>query len=106
MVMYQEFFGLQEDPFRVNPDPRYLFLTPGTQEALMSLAYGIRNRYGMIVMTGEVGTGKTTLLHAILDGLRQSQAVTAFIFNTRLSVPALFNRLINDFGILCESKTK
>ena len=68
--MYQEFFGLQEDPFRVNPDPRYLFLTPGTQEALMSLAYGIRNRYGMIVMTGEVGTGKTTLLHAILDGLR------------------------------------
>jgi general secretion pathway protein A len=106
MVMYQEFFGLQEDPFRVNPDPRYLFLTPGTQEALTSLAYGIQNRYGIILMTGQVGTGKTTLLQAILDGLHQSQAVTAFIFNTRLSVRGLFNHLMTDFGILCESKTK
>jgi general secretion pathway protein A len=104
--MYQEFFGLRENPFRVNPDPRYLFLTPGTQEALASLAYGIRNRYGIILMTGEVGTGKTTLLHAIIDGLRQTQAVTAFIFNSRLGAGGFFNMLMTDFGILCESKTK
>jgi general secretion pathway protein A len=104
--MYQEFFGLREDPFRVNPDPRYLFVTPGTKEALASLAYGIRNRYGIILMTGEVGTGKTTLLHAIMDGLHETQAVTAFIFNTRLSVGGLFNVLMTDFGISCESKTK
>lgn len=104
--MYQEFFGLREDPFRVNPDPRYLFLTPTTQEALASLAYGIRNRYGILLMTGEVGTGKTTLLQALLDGLRQSRAVTAFIFNTRLSVGGLFGCLMNDFGIPCESNTK
>ncbi len=104
--MYQQFFGLREDPFRVNPDPRYLFLTPSNQEALASLAYGIRNRYGIILMTGEVGTGKTTLLHALLDGLRQARAVTAFIFNTRLSVGGLFDCLMTDFGIACESNTK
>ena len=104
--MYQQFFGLREDPFRVNPDPRYLYLTPSTQEALASLAYGIHNRYGIILMTGEVGTGKTTLLHALLDGLRQARAVTAFIFNTRLSVGGFFERLMTDFGIFCESNTK
>jgi len=104
--MYQEFFGLREDPFRVNPDPRYLFLTPSTREALASLAYGIRNRFGIILMTGEVGTGKTTLLNALLDGLRQARAVTAFIFNTRLSVDGLFDCLMTDFGLLCESQTK
>ena len=97
--MYQEFFGLREDPFRVNPDPRYLYLTQSTQEALTSLAYGIRCRYGIIVMTGEVGTGKTTLLHALLDGLRQVRAATAFLFNPRLSVEGLIASVMNDFGI-------
>lgn len=97
--MYQAFFELREDPFRVNPDPKYLYLTPGTQEALTSLAYGIRCRYGIIVMTGEVGTGKTTLLHALLDGLRQIRAATAFVFNPRLSVEGLIVSLMTDFGI-------
>jgi general secretion pathway protein A len=104
--MYQEFFGLREDPFRVNPDPRYLYLTPSTQEALTSLAYGIRCRYGIIVMTGEVGTGKTTLLHALLDGLRQVRAATAFIFNPRLSVEGLIATLMADFGIAGGSQVK
>lgn len=97
--MYQAYFGLREDPFRVNPDPKYLYLTPSTQEALTSLAYGIRCRYGIIVMTGEVGTGKTTLLHALLDGLRQVRAATAFVFNPRLSVEGLIASLMTDFGI-------
>jgi general secretion pathway protein A len=104
--MYQAFFGLKEDPFRVNPDPRYLYLTPNTQEALTSLAYGIRCRYGIIVMTGEVGTGKTTLLHALLDGLRQVRAATAFLFNPRLSVDGLIASLMQDFGIPCNSQLK
>lgn len=97
--MYQAYFGLREDPFRVNPDPKFLYLTPSTQEALTSLAYGIRCRYGIIVMTGEVGTGKTTLLHALLDGLRQVRAATAFVFNPRLSVEGLIASLMTDFGI-------
>jgi len=104
--MYQEFFGLREDPFRVNPDPRYLFLTPSTQEALTSLAYGIRGRYGIIVMTGEVGTGKTTLLHALLDALRQMRAATAFVFNPRLSVEGLIASVVADFGISCKGQAK
>ena len=104
--MYQEFFGLREDPFRVNPDPRYLYLTPSTQEALTSLAYGIRGRYGIIVMTGEVGTGKTTLLQALLDGLRQVRASTAFIFNPKISVEGLIASAMADFGIPNVSREK
>ena len=59
--MYQRFFGLRESPFNVNPDPRYLYLTRQIQEALAGLTYGIQNRKGFILLTGEVGTGKTTL---------------------------------------------
>ncbi|OLE84310.1 MAG: hypothetical protein AUG07_06735 [Acidobacteria bacterium 13_1_20CM_2_60_10] len=104
--MYEKFFGLRESPFNVNPDPRYLFLTPSTQEALASLAYGIRGRKGIILLTGEVGTGKTTLLNRLLDWLRHEQAVTAFIFNTRLSVTEFFDCLTADFGISCQSPSK
>jgi general secretion pathway protein A len=104
--MYKKFFGLQENPFNVNPDPRYLFLTPGTQEALAGLTYGIQNRRGIILLTGEVGTGKTTLLNKLLNWLRQQQATTAFIFNTQLSVEQLFDCLMADFGIPCESHSK
>ena len=61
--MYKKFFGLKESPFNVNPDPRYLYLTPNTQEALACLTYGIETRKGFILLTGEVGTGKTTLIN-------------------------------------------
>src|SRR6266581_1458545 len=104
--MYKKFFGLRENPFNVNPDPRYLFLTPGTREALASLAYGIRSRKGMILLTGEVGTGKTMLLNMLLDWLHHNRAATAFIFNTHLSTTELFECLMADLGIPCESRTK
>jgi general secretion pathway protein A len=104
--MYNEFFGLRESAFNVNPDPRYFFLTPGMQEALAGLAYGIQRRKGIVLLTGEVGTGKTTLLNQLMDWLRQNQAATAFIFNTRLSVEDLFNYILTDFGIACESRAK
>src|SRR5215472_17277508 len=104
--MYNKFFGLQESPFRLNPDPRYLFLTPGIQEALASLAYGIRGRRGIILLTGEVGTGKTTLLNMVLDWLRNNRAATAFILNTHLTIAELFECLMADFEIPCESRSK
>ncbi len=65
--MYKKFFGLKENPFNVNPDPRYLFLTHNTQEALACLTYGIETRKGFIMLTGEVGTGKTTLINKLLE---------------------------------------
>src|SRR5262252_6352984 len=85
-LMYKKFFGLRESPFNVNPDPRYLFLTEHTQEALSVLTYGIQNRKGFILLTGEVGTGKTTLLNRLLDWLHGQRVATAFIFNSQLSV--------------------
>jgi type II secretory pathway predicted ATPase ExeA len=104
--MYQRFFGLRESPFNVNPDPRYLYLTRHIQEALAGLTYGIQNRKGFILLTGEVGTGKTTLLNRLLDWLRGQRVATAFIFNSRLEVNHLFDFMMADFEIPCESKQK
>ena len=104
--MYQKFFGLRDSPFNVNPDPRYLYLTKQTQEALAGLTYGIQNRKGFILLTGEVGTGKTTLLNQLLDWLRAQRLSTAFIFNSRLEVDQLFDFIVADFEIPCESREK
>jgi general secretion pathway protein A len=104
--MYKKFFGLKENPFNVNPDPRYLFLTQHTQEALACLTYGIETRKGFILLTGEVGTGKTTLINRLLEWLHKERVSTAFVFNPRLSVSQFFDFMMTDFGIPCESKQK
>jgi general secretion pathway protein A len=104
--MYQRFFRLRESPFNVNPDPRYLFLTTQIQEALAGLTYGIQNRKGFILLSGEVGTGKTTLINRLLDWLRGQRVATAYIFNSRLEVNHLFDFMMADFEIPCESREK
>jgi general secretion pathway protein A len=104
--MYQRFFGLRESPFNVNPDPRYLFMTRQIQEALAGLTYGIQNRKGFILLTGEVGTGKTTLLNRLLDWLRGQRVATAYIFNSQLEVNHLFDYMMADFEIPCDSREK
>jgi type II secretory pathway predicted ATPase ExeA len=104
--MYKKFFGLKENPFNVNPDPRYLFLTPHTQEAVACLTYGIETRKGFILLTGEVGTGKTTLINKLLEWLHKERVFTAFVFNPRLSVSEFFDFMMADFGIPCESRQK
>jgi len=104
--MYKEFFGLRANPFNVNPDPRYLFLTRHTEEALACLTYGIQSRKGFVLLTGEVGTGKTTLINKLLEWLRLQQVATAFIFNSRMDVPQLLDFVMADFGIPCDSKSK
>jgi len=104
--MYKKFFGLKENPFNVNPDPRYLFMTRHTLEALSCLTYGIERRKGFILLTGEVGTGKTTLLNKLLEWLHQEKVSTAFVFNPRLSVAEFFDFMMADFGIPCESQMK
>ena len=104
--MYKEFFGLRANPFNVNPDPRYLFLTRHTEEALACLTYGIQSRKGFVLLTGEVGTGKTTLINKLLEWLRLQQVATAFIFNSRLNAPQFLDYMMTDFGIPCDSKAK
>ena len=104
--MYKEFFGLRANPFNVNPDPRYLYLTRHTEEALACLTYGIQSRKGFVLLTGEVGTGKTTLINKLLEWLRLQQVATAFIFNSRLDVPQFLDFMMADFAIPCDSKSK
>jgi len=104
--MYKEFYGLRANPFNVNPDPRYLFLTRHTEEALACLTYGIQSRKGFVLLTGEVGTGKTTLINKLLEWLRLQQVATAFIFNSRLNTTQFLDYMMADFGIPSDSKAK
>jgi general secretion pathway protein A len=97
--MYNQFFALRENPFNVNPDPRYLFLTRQTRESFDGLTHGIKNRKGLLLLTGEVGTGKTTLLNHLLVWLHQQHTPTAFIFNSHLEVSHLFDFVMADFAV-------
>jgi len=104
--MYKSFYGLRASPFNVNPDPRFLYNTRNTREALACLTYGIQSRKGFVLLSGEVGTGKTTLLNRFLEWLRMQHIATAFIFNPRLTTPEFFDFMMTDFGIPCDSKDK
>jgi general secretion pathway protein A len=97
--MYMHFFGLRENPFSGSPDPRYLFLTPQTQNALNQLTYGIETRQGLILLTGEVGTGKTTVINCLRDRLREQDTPTAYIFNSHLETSHLFDCILADFAV-------
>jgi general secretion pathway protein A len=104
--MYKGFFGLKDNPFNVNPDPRFLYFTKEIEEAFSGLKYGVQNRKGFITLTGEVGTGKTTLVNRLLDWLHEEHVRTAFIFNSRMNSTALFDFILAEFGISCESRSK
>lgn len=104
--MYKSFFGLKESPFNVNPDPRYLFLTKQIEEALSGLMYGIQTRKGFITLTGEVGTGKTTLVNRLLDWLHMRRTKTAFLFNSRMNTSQLFDFIMAEFDIPCDNRSK
>src|SRR6266849_2336810 len=100
--MYKGFFGLKENPFNVSPDPRYLFLTQQIEETLSGLMYGIQTKKGILALTGEVGTGKTTLVNRLLDSLREHKTKTAFLFNSRMNSTQLFDFVLAEFDIHCE----
>lgn len=90
--MYKEFYGLKEYPFALTPDPRFIYFTPSHTEAMASLHYGIESGKGLIVVTGEVGTGKTTILRWMMQRLDRAVLV-AYIFNPRLTVPEFYQHL-------------
>jgi general secretion pathway protein A len=96
--MYDAFFGLRENPFTLSPDPQYLYLSPQHREALNCLIYGIHERKGFMVVTGGIGTGKTTLCRSLLAGLDDSVA-TALVFNPALSDIELLKTINEEFGI-------
>src|SRR5437868_3435083 len=96
--MYIEFYGLNELPFGLTPDPRYIYVTPSHTEVMANLHYGIESGRGLIVVTGEVGTGKTTMLRWVMQRLDRTVLV-AYIFNPRLSVPEFYQHLATLFDI-------
>jgi general secretion pathway protein A len=100
--MYLEFFGLNEFPFNITPDPRFLYFSPRHREAMDLLLYGITNRKGFIELTGEVGCGKTTTLRAVLSRLPQD-VETALVLNPCLNESQLLRAILNDFGIQVRS---
>ena len=97
--MYLDFHGFREKPFNLTPDPRFVFLSKNHREAFAHLLYGIDNRVGFIVLTGEVGSGKTTVLRALLSQLDPGHYSTALIFNPCLSPPELLEKICREFGI-------
>ena len=104
--MYRSFFGLRVLPFGASPDPRFLYMIPRIREALACLQYGIAARKGFVVMTGEVGTGKTTLLKTVLSSFTKDRVSTAFVFNPRLDVLDFLEFVLTDFGIPPKTRTK
>jgi type II secretory pathway predicted ATPase ExeA len=104
--MYKSFFGVRSYPFGSSPDPRCLYVMPQIRETLACLQYGIAARKGFVVMTGEVGTGKTTLLKTVLSRFDGDRVSTAFVFNPLLDVLDFFEFVLTDFGIPPATRTK
>jgi len=104
--MYKSFYKLQSNPFGTSPDPRFLYMMPHTREALACLEYGISARKGFIVLTGEVGTGKTTLLRRALASFAQTPVFTSFVFNPLLDPLDFLEFVLSDFGVTPENRTK
>lgn len=99
-------FGLRENPFTVSPNPRFLYTTPGVEEALAHFLYGIATRRGFVLLTGEPGTGKTLLVQHLLNSLREQRVPTAYIFNSHVDAAHLVQFLVQDFGIECDTRNK
>ena len=103
--MYLDFYGLSEKPFTTTPDPKFLFQTASHREALAQLTYGVVDHKGFVVLTGEVGTGKTTLLHALRQRLNGTTA-TAFVFDSTLPFDGLLEYILEDFGVTKTGSTQ
>jgi general secretion pathway protein A len=104
--MYNAFFGFAESPFSLSPDPGFLYRSQHHEEALANLIYGVQSRKGFIVLTGEVGTGKTTMLECLRDYLYAQRIEFAFIFNSRIKPEELYEMIAYDLDLRCNRQSK
>ena len=102
--MYCNYYGFSEEPFEITPDPNFLYMSPGHEDVLTSIIYGIQGRRGIIAMIGEVGTGKTTLLNTALEWLSEKTKV-AFVINFDVEFVDLLNMAIANLGLTTPEKT-
>jgi general secretion pathway protein A len=104
--MYKAFYGLTQNPFEMSPDPFFFYPTQRHTEALANLTYSVLRRKGFVVVTGEVGTGKTLLLRCLLESLSKNNVAFAYVYNPIISVPEFFIHLIDDLGLPSAAYTK
>jgi general secretion pathway protein A len=104
--MYNAFFGITDNPFNLSPDPAFLYRSAQHEEALANLIYGVQSRKGFIVLTGEVGTGKTTMLECLREYLEAQYIEFAFLFNSRINPQQFFEMIAYDLDLRCERTSK
>ncbi len=104
--MYNAFFGFSENPFSLSPDPAFFYRSEQHEEALANLVYGVQARKGFIVLSGEVGTGKTTMLECLRDYLEAQYIEFAFIFNSRINPEQFFEMIAYDLDLPCARTSK
>ncbi len=104
--MYNAFFGFSESPFNLSPDPAFFYRSEQHEEALANLVYGVQARKGFIVLTGEVGTGKTTMLECLRDYLEDQFIEFAFLFNSRINSDQFFEMIAYDLDLPCSRTSK
>jgi general secretion pathway protein A len=104
--MYKAYFGLKQNPFNLSPDPSFLYRSVQHEEALANLVYGVQSRKGFIALTGEVGTGKTTMLECLRDFLDSQRIPFAFVFNSQLTPAQFFEMIAYDFELKCDVHSK
>jgi len=104
--MYKRFYNLTRNPFEITPDPSFLFATKRHNEALAALYYGVKRRKGFVVMTGEVGTGKTLLVRCLLQVLHRANIAYAYVFNPRLTPMEFLQYVAGDFRLPTAGKSK
>jgi general secretion pathway protein A len=104
--MYKTFFELKRNPFEITPDPSFFFATKRHNEALAALYHGVRQRKGFVVLTGEVGTGKTLLVRCLLQILTRANVAFAYVFNSRLNPTEFLQYVAADFGLAASGKMK
>ena len=105
VIMYESYYGFSEKPFSLTPDPKYLYRSQSHGNAFDLLQYAIRRREGFVVVTGDIGTGKTTLCRALLEQIDRT-TFTALVLNPFLTEEDLLKRILQDFGVISRDEIK